>query len=118
MSLTQKLDKIGRFSKVSFRYEMNRKILGLDIRNDAVSAVLVNIGIKGTTIEAHEHVPISNQKNSENSLAASLGTIAEKIDISDAICVASFPADLISYRNIKVPFKRRKKISKILPYEL
>ena len=41
---------------------MSRKILGLDIRHDAVSAVLVKSSIKETVIEAHVHVPISDQK--------------------------------------------------------
>jgi general secretion pathway protein L len=97
---------------------MTRKILGLDIRHDAVSAVLLKSGIKGTDIEAHVHVPISNRIYMESVLAASLETIVGKIDISGSVCVASFPANEISYRNINVPFKGRKKIKKILPYEL
>lgn len=97
---------------------MTRKILGLDIRADAVSAVLINSSIKGTVIEAHEHVPIDIRKKDGNGLSASLETIEQKMNISDSICVASFPADEISYRNIQVPFKGQKKIRKILPYEL
>jgi len=97
---------------------MNRKILGLDIRSDAVSAVLISSGIKGTVIEAHEHVLLSGGKEGKNGLSASLEAIGQKLDISDSICIASFPADGISYRNIKVPFKGQKKIKKILPYEL
>ena len=97
---------------------MSRKILGLDIRHDAVSAVLVATGIKGTAIEAHEYIPVSNQRDREDGFAGSLKTIAEKMDILGSICVAAFPADRISYRNLKVPFKGKKKISKILPYEI
>jgi general secretion pathway protein L len=97
---------------------MSRKILGLDIRPDAVSAVLINSSIKGTVIEAHEHVLLSDRKEDRNGISASLETIEQKMDISDAICVASFPADEISFRNIQVPFKGPKKIKKILPYEL
>jgi len=97
---------------------MSRKILGLDIRPDAVSAVLINSSIKGTVIEAHGRVPLSGRKEDRNGLSASLETIEQKMDISDSICVASFPADEISFRNIQVPFKGQKKIKKILPYEL
>ena len=97
---------------------MSRKILGLDIRHNAVSAVLVSSSIKGNAIEEHEYIPISDQKDIENNLVASLETIVEKIDISGSVCVASFPADQISYRNIQVPFKGQKKIKKILSYEL
>lgn len=97
---------------------MSRKILGLDIRHDAVSAVLLDSGIKETVIQAHEHVRISSQKDNGNGLAVSLKTIFENMDISGSVCVASFPADRISYRNVRVPFKGRKKIKKILPFEL
>ena len=97
---------------------MSRKILGIDIRHDAVSAVLVKSSIKETVIEAHVHVPISDQKGVEGGLAASLETLVEKMDIHGSVCVASFPADQISYRNIQVPFKEHKKINKILPYEI
>ena len=97
---------------------MKRKILGLDIRHDAVSAVLIKSGIKGTAIDAHVHVSLSDRKKDETGWVASLETIVKKMDISGSVCVASFPADEISYRNIQVPFKGQKKIKKILPYEL
>ena len=97
---------------------MTRKILGLDIRHDAVSAVLVKNSIKENVIESYESVPIPDQQDFESGMAASLETIAEKMNISGSICIASFPADQISYRNIQVPFKGLKKISKILPFEL
>ena len=97
---------------------MTRKILGLDIRHDAVSAVLVTNSIKENVIESYESVPIPDQQDFESGMAASLETIVEKMNISGSICIASFPADQISYRNIQVPFKGLKKISKILPFEL
>lgn len=97
---------------------MTRKILGLDIRHDAVSAVLVQNSIKENVIESYESVPMPDQQDFESGMAASLETIVEKMNISGSICIASFPADQISYRNIQVPFKGLKKISKILPFEL
>jgi type II secretory pathway component PulL len=97
---------------------MTRKILGLDIRHDAVSAVLVQNSIKENVIESYESVPIPDQQDFESGMAASLETIVEKMNISGSICIASFPAEQISYRNIQVPFKGLKKISKILPFEL
>lgn len=97
---------------------MSRKILGLDIRNDAVSAVLIKSGIKGNWIAAHEHVSISDQKEIETSIASALETITKEIDTTGSVCIASFPADQISYRNIQVPFKEMKKIRQVLPFEL
>lgn len=97
---------------------MTRKILGLDIQNDAVSAILVGSGIKGPTIEAHEYVFIANKSDGENGLAAALEVITKKLDVTGSNCVASCPANRIFYRNLQIPFKGRKKISRILPYEL
>jgi general secretion pathway protein L len=97
---------------------MKRKTLGLDIRKNTVSAVLLNSGIKSVQIEAYDIVSISAQKESENTLAAALETIVEKIDITGCDCVASFPANQALYRNIRVPFTNKKKIIQILPYEL
>jgi len=97
---------------------MSKKILGLDIRSDAVCAVLLAGTAKGTAIEAYEYVPISGAIDFTSDLSASLKTIVEKIDVSGAVCVASFPAAQVSFRNIPVPFKEPKKIRQILPYEL
>lgn len=96
----------------------SKKILGLDIRYDSVSAVLVKNNIKENVIEAHEYVPISDQKDLESIILYSLDIITKKMDITGSVCIASFPSDQISYRNIQVPFKNRKKIRQILPFEL
>ena len=97
---------------------MSKKILGLDIRYDSVSAVLVKNNIRENFIEAHEYVPITDQKDLESIISYSLDIIVKKMDISGSVCIASFPSDQISYRNIQVPFKNRKKIKQILPFEL
>jgi len=97
---------------------MSKKILGLDVRYDSVSAVLVKNNIKENFIEAHEYVPISDQKDIESIISYSLDIITKKMDITGSVCIASFPSDQISYRNIQVPFKNRKKIRQILPFEL
>ncbi len=97
---------------------MHRKVLGLDIRNDALAAVLVESSRKGNRIKAHECVEVPDQKDIENATASFLETIAEKMDIAGSVCIASLPANQISYRNIQVPFKGHKKIRQILAYEL
>ena len=97
---------------------MNRKILGLDIRKNTVSAVLLNSGTKSVQIEAYDIVSILEQKESANTLAVALEKIVEKINTAGCVCVASFPANQALYRNIRVPFTNKKKIVQILPYEL
>jgi len=98
---------------------MGRKIFGLDIRSDAVSAVLVDNSIKGIVIESHIHVPLEMTEGDNNgNLSEALEMIASEINITDAVSVVSIPADQISYRNIQVPFREPKKIRQVLPFEL
>ncbi|MBW1889089.1 MAG: pilus assembly protein PilM [Deltaproteobacteria bacterium] len=96
---------------------MSRKILGLDIRYNAVSAVIVRGGIKGNWIEDHRCIPVSTDRP-DASLSHALKTIAEEMEVDGATCIAAFPAEYASYRNIEAPFKNKKKLRQILPFEL
>ena len=115
---------------------MSRKILGLDIRGNSLSAVLINGTLQGNHIEAFEYITLSGNENSENNdeaapvdgdavietsgdqLGRMLNMLAEKVDISGTLCIASIPSTNISYRNINVPFNNEKKIRQILHFEL
>lgn len=98
---------------------MSRKILGLDIRYDAVSAVIVKSGMSGSWIESYARIPISVKETSfEEGLKRSLERICGQIDITDAVCIVSLPAVDVTYRNLKAPFKEVKKVRQILPFEL
>lgn len=97
---------------------MSRKILGLDIRHDSVTAVMMGTSMKGSWIENALSLPISDSVEAVEGLTSTLETIIQKIDISGTICLVSLPADLISFRNIQVPFSEKKKIDQILPFEL
>jgi hypothetical protein len=101
---------------------MSRKIFGLDIRNDAVSAVLVNSSIKGNWIEAHAYVPLEYaerpEETMENRIERGLERVLNMVNPSGAFCVVSLPPEQVLLRNIQVPFKEQKKIRQILPYEL
>ncbi|MBF0119961.1 MAG: PilN domain-containing protein [Desulfobacterales bacterium] len=95
---------------------MSRKIIGLDIRADVLCAVSVRNSFKGNWIDACEFVEIS--KEIENGFEVALKTMMDKLDFSSAYCIASFPADQISYRNVTIPFGDPKKIRQVLPFEL
>jgi type II secretion system protein L len=101
---------------------MAKKILGLDIKPNGVSAILVTGSMKGNQIEAHAYIPyagqISDPQTMENSIGEAITAISETMDLSGSICVASIPPDRIMYRHIQVPFKDEKKIGQILPFEL
>jgi len=98
---------------------MSRKLLGLDIRRDSVSAVVVKSGIKGSWIEQHVHVPILADSSSfENEMGRALGVIASQIKTSDTVCLVAMPAGHVTYRNLQAPFNEIKKLRQILPFEL
>jgi len=98
---------------------MGRKILGLDIRTNTISAVLLTNSMKGNVIESCFHFslePGSEESGAEK--ASVLKTITDKINISDVVCITSFPVEDVSFRNIRIPFLEPKKIKQILPFEL
>jgi len=97
---------------------MSKNILGLDIKKTEVSAVLINSSLKASRIEAFTYVPIQKQEEMDKGVAAALELLHENMDLTGSVCIASFPADQISFRNITVPFKQPKKIRQILPFEL
>jgi general secretion pathway protein L len=97
---------------------MSRTLLGIDIRQDAVSAVLVKSSIKSSSVEAHIHMPLNPAESEAQRLLPLLEKIAETVDLKQVSCVMALPAGQFSYRNIRVPFKDQRKIRQILPFEL
>lgn len=109
---------------------MSRKILGLDIREKSLSAVLINGTLQGNQIEACAFIDFSGDKpdggaavdnppvSPEELLGTMLARVTEKMVIDDATCIVSLPAFLISFRNIQVPFRNEKKIKQIINFEL
>ena len=89
---------------------MSRRVLGLDIRNDFVSAVVVKAGLRENRIEAHAYVQISDSEDRENGILEALQALTHQIDLADCDAVVSISADHFVYRNLKIPFKDSKKI--------
>jgi type II secretory pathway component PulL len=97
---------------------LSKKILGLDIRYNSISAVTIKNTLSGNAIEAYAHVPVAAEEDFENAMAAALENIAREMDLSGSTCSASFPAANFFFRNLQVPFKGQKKIRQILAYEM
>lgn len=97
---------------------MSRKFLGLDVRFDSVTAVLVTSSLRETQIESCLRVPIPDTGDRAAGLRSAIETVQAGMDMDQAYCVASIPADELSFRNLRVPFTGEKKIDQILPFEL
>ena len=97
---------------------MSRKVLGIDIRKESVSAVLIKTGMRENRIDAHAHVPLADPAEDENHFKTALNTICDEIDPIGCDCVVSISADHFSYRILQVPFKDSRKIRMVLPFEL
>jgi type II secretion system protein L len=94
------------------------KILGVDFRENAVSAVLIRGSYKGTWLEAHAQVVLEQPENLEKGLESCLEAVCAQADISSAVCVAAIPSDRFFFRNILSPFTDLRKIDQTLPYAL
>ena len=97
---------------------MGKRILGLDIQNEALAAVLVNSGFKESRVEAFSRIQFPEAEGNDDGLSAALDALIEEMPVTDCVCIASVPADHVAFRNLKVPFKQEKKIRQILKFEL
>ena len=93
---------------------MLEKILGLDISSDSVAAVQVKGGLKGHHVQACAHVMIEEAGGLEEALKA----LVEQVGLEADICISSIPGEHVSYRNLRMPFRDKKKIRQTLAFEL
>ncbi len=97
---------------------MSRKILGIDIREDEISAVLVENSVTESTIQDCIHIPLEKDPDDNKDFHQALETLVQSIDMTNTVTIVSLPAEDVSFRNVHLPFKDRKKIKQILPLEL
>lgn len=92
--------------------------MGLDIRSASASAVLIETGLKKSTLSGFVHAPFTGNGEYYERLSGALGAISRKLDVKDCTCVLTVPSNRFFYRNLVVPFSETKKIQQMLPYEL
>jgi len=94
---------------------MAKYILGLDIGKSSVKAVLLEAGLRGgMRIAAWEKVDVAGTAG----LREALRRLQEIPIFAVPSCHTSIAARAFSFRNVKLPFKDRKKICQTLPFEL
>jgi general secretion pathway protein L len=98
---------------------MSRKVLGLEIRNKSIAAVLLSSGFKGSFIENQGYFPIpEGAAENDEGLKSALQSVVDTLKPVGVNCVLGIPTSSVSFRNISVPFNDLKKIRQILPFEL
>ncbi len=93
---------------------MPGKILGLDIRTDALNAVLVKSHLRGCRIKECRHIPFKQSEGLDEALKQFLNMSDFKCDH----CIVSMPGEEFSYRNLQMPFKETEKIRQAINFEL
>ena len=93
---------------------MPQKILGLDISSDSVAAVQVRGGARGYHVTACAHVMIEEAGGLGEALKALLEQLSPEADT----CISSIPGEHVSYRNLRMPFRDKKKIRQTFVFEL
>jgi general secretion pathway protein L len=101
---------------------MSRKILAIDIRHNAISALLIQNTFKGNRIDAFRYIPYEGRAAGSDGAAGDFERAVESLvsewNIEGAECAISLPPEIISYRNLSVPFTDPRKIRQILPFEI
>jgi general secretion pathway protein L len=93
---------------------MPGKILGIDIDTDSVTAVLVEGGLRGYTITGCGRTMIEKDAGLDSGLAA----LSEQVDLKADASTCSIPAEQVSYRNLRMPFRDRKRIRQAIAFEI
>ena len=97
---------------------MSRRILGLEIREEAIAAVLLESGFKGSTLVDQLYAPVPTDNAGDDGLVKALDFLMERLKPVGATCVLGIPTTFVSFRNLSVPFHDIKKIRQVLPFEL
>ncbi len=97
---------------------MSRQILAIDIRNHAIAAVLLNTGLKSSSIENCAYLPLAADAAPADALRSALTELQTRLSADGASVVVALPADQGLYRSVSMPFKEDKKIRQVLPFEL
>lgn len=93
---------------------MPESTLGLDIGQGSIKAVKVIAGLKGYRVTSCAHVEIDPKEGVEPTLTALLQDMAS----AGLGCNACYQTNQVSFRNLTMPFKDRKKISQTIGFEL
>jgi len=93
---------------------MATRILGLEIHNEYLAAVLLEQRGTVRVVVSSAHFDLEEGEDLGTALASFLG----QHSFQGNTCILGLPLSLLSLRNLFLPFPDRKKISQVLPLEL
>ncbi len=101
---------------------MSKTYLSIDIRDESISALLIKSGLKDNIVEGQVCVPLEadevSEKPNENQWYRAIASIVDRLKVNGAVCLITIPPALVSYRNLRIPFKENRKIRQVLPFEV
>ena len=91
-----------------------KRVLGLDLGNERVVGVVVDRKPGGGTVRAVEYVPV----RLEEEIPAALDELLGRLDTRVHHCTVGLSESNVFIRNLRLPFRDKKKIARVLPLEL
>lgn len=96
---------------------MSRPILAIHISTGAITALLLDSGLKRGVVESCAHIAL-DPAGADDPLGTALEELKSRLKTEGAALAVSIPLEQVIFRNLTVPFKDLKKIAQILPFEL
>jgi general secretion pathway protein L len=93
---------------------MPKIVLGIEMRDDALTAVQVKGDLKGYQVTGCDRVEFKGDEGFDDAMKSLLDRIGHANDI----CITAIPGEEASYRILQMPFKDTKKIRQTLPFEV
>jgi len=96
---------------------MNKKIIGIDFRDDTISCVVLGQKAGQRYVIAYDFIDLNTPADFSTQLGELLKRF-ERLDYENSRIVSNLPLASCSIRNLKLPFSNTKQIKQTLPFEL
>jgi general secretion pathway protein L len=92
---------------------MHGNMTGIEIGTDHIAAVQTGTGLKGRRIRACIRIPLQ-----AGGMEEGLDILAATLDLKHDVCRVTIPEEMVSFRNVPMPFTDARKVRQALPFEV